>query len=94
MVFSKGLGDVFGPYTQPTDAEFLDMWTGVRFNDGNLVMDSILQFINQRDEHRDRWVGALTSTFIPGEFCLVAEQGLKHQCPVYVKFVTLECLKL
>uniref|UniRef100_A0A8K9Y518 Mesoderm specific transcript n=2 Tax=Oncorhynchus mykiss TaxID=8022 RepID=A0A8K9Y518_ONCMY len=65
MVFSKGLGDVFGPYTQPTDAEFLDMWTGVRFNDGNLVMDSILQFINQRDEHRDRWVGALTSTFIP-----------------------------
>uniref|UniRef100_A0AAZ3SXC4 AB hydrolase-1 domain-containing protein n=2 Tax=Oncorhynchus tshawytscha TaxID=74940 RepID=A0AAZ3SXC4_ONCTS len=65
MMFSKGLGDVFGPYTQPTDAEFLDMWTGVRFNDGNLVMDSILQFINQRDEHRDRWVGALTSTFIP-----------------------------
>uniref|UniRef100_A0A674CX03 Mesoderm specific transcript n=1 Tax=Salmo trutta TaxID=8032 RepID=A0A674CX03_SALTR len=65
MVFSKGLGDVFGPYTQPTDAELLDMWTGVRFNDGNLVMDSILQFINQRDEHRDRWVGALTSTFIP-----------------------------
>uniref|UniRef100_A0A4W5LTS6 Mesoderm specific transcript n=1 Tax=Hucho hucho TaxID=62062 RepID=A0A4W5LTS6_9TELE len=41
MVFSKGLGDVFGPYTQPTDAEFFDMWTGVRFNDGNLVMDRL-----------------------------------------------------
>ncbi|KAM4615474.1 mesoderm-specific transcript homolog protein isoform 1-T2 [Polymixia lowei] len=39
MLFSKGIGDVFGPYTQPTDAEFWDMWTGVRFNDGNLVLD-------------------------------------------------------
>ncbi|KAK5848865.1 hypothetical protein PBY51_008552 [Eleginops maclovinus] len=29
MIFQKGIGDVFGPYTQPTDAEFWDMWTGV-----------------------------------------------------------------
>ncbi|RXN17729.1 mesoderm-specific transcript-like protein [Labeo rohita] len=57
--------DVFGPYTQPTEAEFWDMWTGIRFNDGNLVMDSILQYINQRLKHRERWVGALTSTSTP-----------------------------
>uniref|UniRef100_A0A8D0CNB4 Mesoderm specific transcript n=1 Tax=Sander lucioperca TaxID=283035 RepID=A0A8D0CNB4_SANLU len=56
---------VFGPYTQPTDAEFWDMWTGLRYNDGNLVMDSILQYINQRLKHRERWVGVLTSTFVP-----------------------------
>lgn len=30
---------MFGPYTQPTDAEFWDMWTGLRYNDGNLVLD-------------------------------------------------------
>uniref|UniRef100_A0A3B5ACU5 Mesoderm specific transcript n=1 Tax=Stegastes partitus TaxID=144197 RepID=A0A3B5ACU5_9TELE len=59
------LGEVFGPYTQPTDAEFWDMWTSLRYNDGNLVLDSILQYINQRFKHRDRWVGALTSTFVP-----------------------------
>lgn len=33
------VGEVFGPYTQPTDAEFWDMWTGLRYNDGNLVLD-------------------------------------------------------
>ncbi|KAG9345718.1 hypothetical protein JZ751_008862 [Albula glossodonta] len=65
MLFSKGIGEVFGPYTQPTDAEYWDMWTGIRVNDGNLVMDSILQYINQRLKHRDRWVGALTTTSIP-----------------------------
>ncbi|KAJ3612657.1 hypothetical protein NHX12_020923 [Muraenolepis orangiensis] len=65
MVFSRGVGAVFGPHTQPTDAEFWDMWTGLRFNDGNLVLDSVLQIINQRAKHRDRWVGALTSTFVP-----------------------------
>ncbi|KAF4800139.1 Mesoderm-specific transcript protein [Turdus rufiventris] len=37
--FSGGLGAVFGPYTQPSQAEFWDMWTAVRNNDGNLVMD-------------------------------------------------------
>ncbi|XP_076861478.1 mesoderm-specific transcript homolog protein isoform X2 [Brachyhypopomus gauderio] len=64
-LFSKGIGEVFGPYTQPTASDYWDMWTSVRFNDGNLVLDSILQYINQRLKHRDRWVGALTSTLIP-----------------------------
>uniref|UniRef100_A0A8C3Y9A0 Mesoderm specific transcript n=1 Tax=Catharus ustulatus TaxID=91951 RepID=A0A8C3Y9A0_CATUS len=59
------LGAVFGPYTQPSQAEFWDMWTAVRNNDGNLVMDSVLQYINQRKKHRERWVGALMSTSVP-----------------------------
>lgn len=63
--FSKGINMVFGPHTQPTTAEYWDMWTAVRINDGNLVMDSILQFINQRWKYRDRWVGALISTSVP-----------------------------
>ncbi|XP_064277701.1 mesoderm-specific transcript homolog protein isoform X2 [Passer domesticus] len=63
--FSGGLRAVFGPYTQPSQAEFWDMWTAVRNNDGNLVMDSILQYINQRKKHRERWVGALMSTSVP-----------------------------
>ncbi|XP_074725746.1 mesoderm-specific transcript homolog protein isoform X3 [Strix uralensis] len=37
--FSRGLGAVFGPYTQPSQAEYWDMWTVVRTNDGNLVVD-------------------------------------------------------
>ncbi|XP_043355316.1 mesoderm-specific transcript homolog protein isoform X2 [Dermochelys coriacea] len=63
--FSRGLGAVFGPYTQPSAVEYWDMWTAIRTNDGNLVVDSILQYINQRKKHRDRWIGALTSTTVP-----------------------------
>lgn len=33
------IGEVFGPYTQPTNADFWDMWATIRYNDGNLVMD-------------------------------------------------------
>ncbi|XP_018602853.1 mesoderm-specific transcript homolog protein isoform X2 [Scleropages formosus] len=65
LLFSRGMREVFGPYTQPSEAELWDMWTGLRFSDGNLVLDSILQYINQRLKHRERWVGALTSTLIP-----------------------------
>ncbi|KAM9823760.1 mesoderm-specific transcript homolog protein [Neosynchiropus ocellatus] len=64
-IFQRGLGEVFGPYTQPSDGEFWDMWTGLRYNDGNLVLDSILQYINQRYQYRDRWVNALASTNVP-----------------------------
>ncbi|XP_069485715.1 mesoderm-specific transcript homolog protein isoform X1 [Ambystoma mexicanum] len=63
--FSKGIGAVFGPYTQPSEAEYWDMWTGIRTNDGNLVIDSILQYLNQRKRHRDRWVGALATATVP-----------------------------
>ncbi|ETE58309.1 Mesoderm-specific transcript protein, partial [Ophiophagus hannah] len=36
---SKSLAEVFGPHTQPTEAELWDMWTALRTNDGNLVVD-------------------------------------------------------
>ncbi|EMP39439.1 Mesoderm-specific transcript like protein [Chelonia mydas] len=36
------LGAVFGPYTQPSAAEYWDMWTAIRTNDGNLVVDRTL----------------------------------------------------
>uniref|UniRef100_A0A670Z127 Mesoderm specific transcript n=1 Tax=Pseudonaja textilis TaxID=8673 RepID=A0A670Z127_PSETE len=61
----SSLAEVFGPHTQPTEAELWDMWTALRTNDGNLVVDSLLHYINQREQHRDRWVGALQSTSVP-----------------------------
>uniref|UniRef100_A0A8C3NDU8 AB hydrolase-1 domain-containing protein n=1 Tax=Geospiza parvula TaxID=87175 RepID=A0A8C3NDU8_GEOPR len=63
--FSGGLGADFGPYTQPSQAELWDTWTAVRNDDGNLVRDSILQYINQRKKHRERCLGALISPSLP-----------------------------
>ena len=68
FVFSRGLTPVFGPYTRPTESELWDMWAVIRNNDGNLVIDSLLQYINQRKKFRRRWVGALASVSIPIHF--------------------------
>ncbi|MBZ3888552.1 Mesoderm-specific transcript-like protein [Sciurus carolinensis] len=62
------LTPVFGPYTRPSESELWDMWAGIRNNDGNLVIDSLLQYINQRKKFRRRWVGALASVTIPIHF--------------------------
>lgn len=45
FLLTDRIGEVFGPYTQPTDAEFWDMWTGLRYNDGNLVLDRCVVFV-------------------------------------------------
>ncbi|XP_006088406.1 mesoderm-specific transcript homolog protein [Myotis yumanensis] len=69
FVFSRGLvPPVFGPYTRPSENELWDMWATIRHNDGNLIVDSLLQYINQRKKFRRRWVGALASVTIPIHF--------------------------
>uniref|UniRef100_A0A2I3HTL8 AB hydrolase-1 domain-containing protein n=1 Tax=Nomascus leucogenys TaxID=61853 RepID=A0A2I3HTL8_NOMLE len=68
FVFSQGLTPVFGPYSWPSESELWDMWAGIRNNDGNLVIDGLLQCINQRKKLRRRWVGALASVTIPIHF--------------------------
>ncbi|XP_061323860.1 mesoderm-specific transcript homolog protein [Pezoporus flaviventris] len=42
FVFSRGLGAVFGPYTQPSQAEYWDMWMAVQTNNGNVLVDSYI----------------------------------------------------
>ena len=68
FVFSRGLTPVFGPYTQPSESELWGMWAGIHNSDGNLVIDSLLQYINQRKKFRRHCVGALASVSIPIHF--------------------------
>uniref|UniRef100_A0A8C8ZNE2 AB hydrolase-1 domain-containing protein n=1 Tax=Prolemur simus TaxID=1328070 RepID=A0A8C8ZNE2_PROSS len=68
FVFSRGLTPVFGLYTRPSESELWDVWAAIRNNDGNLVIHSLLQYINQWKKFRRRWVGALTSVTIPIRF--------------------------
>ncbi|CAM9977688.1 mesoderm-specific transcript homolog protein [Lampetra fluviatilis] len=68
IFFKQGLREVFSPYTQPTDPEFWDMWVALRFNDGHLVVSSLLQYIQQRWQNRARWVDALIVTRVPLHF--------------------------
>ncbi|XP_032828181.1 mesoderm-specific transcript homolog protein isoform X2 [Petromyzon marinus] len=68
IFFKQGIREVFSPYTQPTDPEFWDMWVALRWNDGHLVISSLLQYIQQRWQNRARWVGALVVTRVPLHF--------------------------
>lgn len=68
FVFSRGLTTVFGLYTWPSESELWDMWAAIPNNDGNLAIDGLLQYINQRKKFRRRWVGALASVTIPIHF--------------------------
>lgn len=118
LYFFCRIGEVFGPYTQPTNAEFWEMWTSLRYNDGNLVIDrcvcffwfgpvcfmlyipfwmsficlsSILQYINQRLKHRERWVGALTSSSVPCEF---THKSFQWQSRFFVTELSRLCLSV
>lgn len=67
-VFARSVASVFGPQTRPPREELQDFWTIMRHKDGYLVAPSILQYINQRYEHKGRWVGIMQTTTVPVHF--------------------------
>ncbi|NXF40825.1 MEST protein, partial [Nyctibius bracteatus] len=61
-LFFSGSGQSLGP-THSLRRQSTGTWHHPLRN--NRFLFSILQYINQRKKHRDRWVGALTSTSVP-----------------------------
>ena len=62
------LSAVFGPDTRPGEEERDTLWELMDANDGRRVMPRLLSYIRERAEHRERWVGALTSSPVPRMF--------------------------
>lgn len=56
---------IFGPNTQPTEAELDDFWTLTECNGGRYVFHLLIRYMAERVQYRDRWVGALQDTKIP-----------------------------
>ncbi|XP_066284029.1 mesoderm-specific transcript homolog protein-like [Branchiostoma lanceolatum] len=63
--FRRGISKVYGPDTKPSPAEFDDMRTLLRWNDGHLALGSISQYQNERVAHRERWVEAVQQSTVP-----------------------------
>lgn len=55
----KNFKNIFGPNTQPTEAELDDFWTLVSGNGGRYVFHLLIRYMAERVQHRERWVGAL-----------------------------------
>ncbi|XP_031571990.1 mesoderm-specific transcript protein-like [Actinia tenebrosa] len=64
-IFKVSFSEIFGPQSKPTADELLDFYSLVRYKDGHLVVPNLLQYINQRKEHKERWVGALQKSSVP-----------------------------
>lgn len=64
-LFAASLRGIFGPDTQPSASELEAFWTLVRNNDGLRVMPRLLGYMQERRQHRARWVGALERCPLP-----------------------------
>ncbi|MBG6291454.1 alpha/beta fold hydrolase [Pseudomonas nitroreducens] len=62
---AQNFAKVFGPGTQPSEAELDTFWELIRHNDGPKVMHRLIHYILDRREHRERWVGAMQRTDVP-----------------------------
>ena len=61
----KNFKNIFGPNTQPTEAELDDFWTLIEGNGGRYVFHLLIRYMAERVQYRERWVGALQATKIP-----------------------------
>jgi pimeloyl-ACP methyl ester carboxylesterase len=63
--FARSLHAIFGRDTPPSDELTDELWTLLRHADGHLVVPLLIDYIRERREHRERWVGALQRTKVP-----------------------------
>lgn len=63
--FAKSFAAVFGPNTQPSAEELDVYWQLVSSAGGTRIMHKLIRYMDDRLEHRERWVGALQQASIP-----------------------------
>ncbi|MEM9500473.1 MAG: alpha/beta hydrolase [Pseudomonadota bacterium] len=57
--FGKSFSKVFGPDTQPSEAELDEFWEFISHKSGNRITHKLLHYIADRVTHRARWEAAL-----------------------------------
>lgn len=63
--FRRNMKVLFGPATQPGDADLARFWALLEHNGGRANMGRLLHYIGERKLHRERWVGALVDASMP-----------------------------
>lgn len=65
----KKLGEnfkkIFGPNTQPTEAELDKFWALMTNNGGRQIFHRLIRYMQDRKDQRERWVGAIQKAKIP-----------------------------
>ncbi|XUU60199.1 alpha/beta fold hydrolase [Erythrobacter sp. HA6-11] len=60
--FGKSFSEVFGPDTQPTEAELDTFWHFIAMKNGHRRFHKLLHYIADRREHKERWENALVQS--------------------------------
>jgi pimeloyl-ACP methyl ester carboxylesterase len=63
--FSASLASTFGPDTWPGTEELDVFWALIQFNRGKRNFHRLIRYMQERKQHRNRWVGALRESQIP-----------------------------
>ena len=61
----KSMHNIFGPNTPPSEQDINDFWALITENNGHKYMHLLLDYMKQRKQYRERWVGALQNADIP-----------------------------
>ncbi len=63
--FASNLQRIFGPKTPPTSEVIDALWQLLTHNDGVGVLHRLINYIPQRRQYRERWVGAIINSRVP-----------------------------
>ncbi|MGI9201143.1 MAG: alpha/beta fold hydrolase [Woeseiaceae bacterium] len=63
--FGRNFRQVFAPTTQPSEQELDDFWRLIAHNNGHRISHTLMHYIAERREFRERWVGALQKSTAP-----------------------------
>lgn len=66
--FERSFAAVFGASTQPSQADMDSFWSLVSAQQGQRISHLLIKYIDERRQHRSRWVGALQHNSVPTVF--------------------------
>ena len=62
---AANLARIFGPQTQPAEADVDAFWSLIQRHNGPAVMHRLIRYMPERREQRERWVAAMQRTRVP-----------------------------
>lgn len=57
----RNFEQIFGPQSLPRPQEIDEWWSLLRYNNGRSVLHRLIRYMKEREEQRERWVGALVN---------------------------------
>lgn len=63
--FDSAMARVFGPNTKPDAQALDDFWALVTYNNGKHIFHNLITYMNDRKQHRQRWVDAIRDARVP-----------------------------